>query len=446
MKTLDKIPTSKIGRTTELVKTGAKIGANYLKYYSKKAVNPSMDRSSLDEDNATDIYDGLKSLKGSALKVAQMLSMDKSLLPGAYVEKFSLAQFSVPPLSAPLVRKTFKKYQGAFPEEIYDTFSKDSVNAASIGQVHKATKDGKELAVKIQYPGVAESIGSDLALVKPIAIKMFNLKGEDSKRYFAEVEDKLTEETDYELEVKQSVEITEACSHIPNLKFPNYYPELSSKRIITMDWMTGQHLSEFAKTEFAQETGNKLGQTLWDFYMFQMHGLKAVHADPHPGNFLISKDEELIAIDFGCIKEIVDEFYQPYFELAVPASINNPEIFKEKLFELEILRNDDSEKEITYFSALFHEMLSLFTKPFQEKTFDFADASFWDEITSLSEKYSNDKELRKMNGNRGSKHFLYINRTFFGLYNLLHDLKATVNTHEYVKYLEEKGFKNHSAL
>ncbi|WP_438968600.1 ABC1 kinase family protein [Nonlabens sp.] len=446
MKTLDKIPTSKIGRTTELVKTGAKIGANYLKYYSKKAVNPSMDRSSLDEDNATDIYDGLKSLKGSALKVAQMLSMDKSLLPGAYVEKFSLAQFSVPPLSAPLVRKTFKKYQGAFPEEIYDTFSKDSVNAASIGQVHKASKDGKQLAVKIQYPGVAESIGSDLAMVKPIAIKMFNLKGDDSKRYFSEVEDKLTEETDYTLEVKQSIEITEACSHIPNLKFPKYYPEISSKRIITMDWMTGQHLSEFAKTDFSSAIGNKLGQTLWDFYMFQMHGLKAVHADPHPGNFLISKEGELIAIDFGCIKEIVDEFYQPYFELAVPASINNPEIFKAKLFQLEILRKDDSEKEITYFSALFHEMLSLFTKPFQEKTFDFADSGFWDEISSLSEKYSNDKELRKMNGNRGSKHFLYINRTFFGLYNLLHDLKATVNTHEYVKYLEEKGFKNHSAL
>jgi len=446
MKTLDKIPTSKIGRTTELVKTGAKIGANYIKYYSKKAVNPSLDRSSLDEDNATDIYDGLKSLKGSALKVAQMLSMDKNLLPGAYVEKFSLAQFSVPPLSAPLVRKTFKKYQGAFPEDIYDTFSKNSVNAASIGQVHKATKNGKELAVKIQYPGVADSISSDLALVKPIAIKMFNLKGEDSKRYFAEVEDKLLEETDYELEIKQSLEITQACNHIPNLKFPNYYPELSSKRIITMDWMNGQHLSEFANTDFLQETGNRLGQTLWDFYMFQMHGLKAVHADPHPGNFLISKDEKLIAIDFGCIKEVPEEFYQPYFELAVPSSINNPKVFREKLFELEILREDDSEKEITYFSALFHEMLSLFTRPFQEKKFDFADGSFWDNITSLSEKYSNDKELRKMNGNRGSKHFLYINRTFFGLYNLLHDLKATVNTHEYVTYLKKKGFKNHGAL
>jgi predicted unusual protein kinase regulating ubiquinone biosynthesis (AarF/ABC1/UbiB family) len=446
MKTLDKIPTSKIGRTTELVKTGAKIGANYLKYYSKKAVNPSLDRSSLDEDNASDIYDGLKSLKGSALKVAQMLSMDKSLLPGAYVEKFSLAQFSVPPLSAPLVRKTFKKYQGKYPDEIYDSFSKDSVNAASIGQVHKASLNGKDLAVKIQYPGVADSISSDLALVKPIAIKMFNLKGEDSKRYFAEVEDKLLEETDYLLEVKQSQEITKACAHIPNLKFPTYYPELSSSRIITMDWMQGKHLSEFAKTDFSQELGNKLGQTLWNFYMFQMHGLRAVHADPHPGNFLVTDDGQLVAIDFGCIKEIPEEFYLPYFELAVPSSIDNPEIFREKMFALEILRHDDSPQEIDYFSKLFHEMLSLFTRPFKSQQFNFADEGFWDEITHLSEKYSNDKELRKMNGNRGSKHFLYINRTFFGLYNLLHDLKATVDTMNYVQYLNHSGFKNHPSL
>ena len=110
MKTIDSIPTSKLGRTTELVKTGVKIGGNYLKYYGKKAFDKELTRDELDQDNASDIYDGLKSLKGSALKVAQMLSMEKSLLPNAYVEKFSLAQFSVPPLSAPLVRKTFKKY------------------------------------------------------------------------------------------------------------------------------------------------------------------------------------------------------------------------------------------------------------------------------------------------------------------------------------------------
>ncbi|KZS38281.1 ABC transporter [Aquimarina aggregata] len=435
MKTIDKIPTTKLGRTSELVKTGVKVGGNYLKYYSKKAVNPKATKDQLNEDNAADIYDGLKNLKGSALKVAQMLSMEKNILPNAYVEKFSLSQFSVPPLSAPLVRKTFKKYQGKYPEELYDTFATQSVNAASIGQVHKANKDGKKLAVKIQYPGVADSISSDLAMVKPIAVRMFNLKGKDSEKYFKELEGKLLEETDYILEVQQSKEITEACSKIPGLRFPNYYEKLSSERIITMDWMDGKHLSEFAKQNKDQAKADKIGQALWDFYMYQMHILKAVHADPHPGNFLVDKDDNLIAIDFGCVKKVPLEFYTPYFELADKKNIDDPHFFSRKMFELEILRDDDSHKELKFFSELFHEMLSLFTKPFQEKTFDFADEEFWKNITELSEKYANDSELKKMNGNRGSKHFLYINRTFFGLYNLLHDLKSTVTVKNFENYL-----------
>lgn len=434
MKTIDKIPTGKIGRTGKMVQTGIKVGSNYLKYYSKKAFNADLSREELDENNAEDIYDGLKSLKGSALKVAQMLSMEKSLLPNAYVEKFSLAQFSVPPLSAPLVRKTFKKYHGKYPDEIFDSFSLDSVNAASIGQVHRATKDGKDLAVKIQYPGVADSISSDLALVRPIAIKMFNLQGKDSERYFKEVEGKLLEETDYVLEVRQSIEISEACSHIPNLKFPKYYPALSGEKIITMDWMNGIHLRDFAKQNQDKEIANKLGQALWDFYMYQMHVLKAVHADPHPGNFLVEKDHNLIVIDFGCIKQVPQDFYDPYFELAQKDKINDPEIFKAKLFELEILKKEDTAKEITFFSELFYQMLSLFTSPFHDNEFDFSNEDFWKSVTALSEKYSKDQELRKMNGNRGSKHFLYINRTFFGLYNLLHDLGATVHVNDFRKY------------
>lgn len=436
MKTIDKIPTGKLSRTTKLVSTGAKIGTNYLKYYSKKAFNPELSRDELDESNATDIYDGLKSLKGSALKVAQMLSMEKNLLPNAYVEKFSLAQFSVPPLSPPLVRKTFKKYNGQYPEELFDEFTSESVNAASIGQVHKATKDGKKLAVKIQYPGVADSISSDLKLVKPIALKMFNIKGKDSDKYFQEVENKLLEETDYVLEVEQSKRISKACSHIPGLKFPTYYEDLSSERIITMDWMDGQHLSEFAKTDFSEEVGNQLGQSLWDFYMFQMHGLREVHADPHPGNFLVNSKHELIAIDFGCIKKVPEDFYVPYFELADPNHINDINYFQDKLRELEILRPDDSKEEIEYFTGLFHEMLSLFTQPFHSEVFDFGDNDFWAKIANLSEKYSSDTQLRKMNGNRGSKHFIYINRTFFGLYNLLNDLKAKVKINQYKSMLD----------
>ncbi|MBO6845391.1 MAG: AarF/ABC1/UbiB kinase family protein [Muricauda sp.] len=436
MKSLDTIPTGKIERAGKLVKTGVKIGGNYVKYYGKKLVDPKTSKDTLDQDNAEDIYDGLKSLKGSALKVAQMLSMEKNLLPRAYVEKFSLSQFSVPPLSAPLVRKTFKKYLGKYPEDVFDQFEKDSVNAASIGQVHRAEKDGRKLAVKIQYPGVAESISSDLALVKPVAIKMFNLKGKDSEKYFKEVEHKLVEETNYILELEQSDEITNACSIIPNMRFPKYYRDLSSERILTMDWMEGKHLGEFTKTDFDYELGNKLGQALWDFYMFQIHALRRVHADPHPGNFLVSGAGELIAIDFGCIKAIPEEFYVPYFELAKPENINNDEVFMEKLYELEILTPTDSEKELQFFKALFKEMLTIFTSPFHKETFDFGDEGFWSQISNLSERYSKAEQIRKMNGNRGSKHFLYINRTFFGLYNLLHDLKAHVEVNSFEKYMD----------
>jgi len=191
-----------------------------------------------------------------------------------------------------------------------------------------------------------------------------------------------------------------------------------------MDWMKGQHLSEFVQTDASQETLNKLGQALWDFYMFQIHTLKKVQADPHPGNFLISEKGDLIALDFGCIKEVPEDFYTPYFELADKKTLNNPKKFEEKLYQLEILREDDSEKDKVFFKSMFHELLSLFSLPMQDETFDFSNPEFFESIAALGEKYSKNTELRKANGNRGSKHFIYINRTFFGLYNLMFDLKA----------------------
>lgn len=437
MKTLDSIPTHKIERATKLVSTGVKIGGNYLRYYGEKLIRGEEDKDKLNANNAKDIYDGLKELKGSALKVAQMLSMEKNLMPQAYVEQFSLAQFSVPPLSGALVKKTIRKYLGADPEALFDTFSMQSENAASIGQVHRATKEGKALAVKIQYPGVANSIRSDLAIVKPIALKMFNLKGKDTDRYFEEVENKLLEETDYLQELQSSQMISEAAQVLPNLTFPKYYPKWTTSKILTMDWMEGVHLSEYVKREkLNQKERNLLGQTLWDFYMFQIHGLRKVQADPHPGNFMVSEQGELIAIDFGCIKEIPEDFYIPYFELSKKENIEDQESFVKLLTDLEILLDTDTEEETMYFLALFQKMMRLFTKPFHDQHFDFSDAVFWDAISNLSKDFTEDSQLRQMNGNRGSKHFIYINRTFFGLYHLLHDLEAQIETESFRKYLK----------
>lgn len=436
MKTLDSIPTNKIERASKLVSTGIRVGGNYIRYYGDKLIKGEDSKNKLNENNAKDIYNGLKELKGSALKVAQMLSMEKNLLPQAYVEQFGLAQFSVPPLSSALVKKTIRKYLGADPEVVFDTFVTQSENAASIGQVHRASKEGKKLAVKIQYPGVANSISSDLALIKPIALKMFNLKGKDTAKYFKEVEDKLLEETDYLQELVNSEYVSNAAKKIPNLKFPKYYKKWTTSKTLTMDWMEGVHLSEYvAQEDEGHDVRNRLGQTLWDFYMFQIHGLKKVQADPHPGNFMVDQERNLIAIDFGCMKSIPEDFYHPYFELSNKENIEDVSKFDKLLRELEIILPIDSEEEVHYFTELFQRMMRLFTLPFHDKSFDFSSAKFWEDISHLSRDFAGDTQLRKMNGNRGSKHFIYINRTFFGLYHLLHDLKAEIQTEDFKKYL-----------
>jgi serine/threonine protein kinase len=202
-----------------------------------------------------------------------------------------------------------------------------------------------------------------------------------------------------------------------------------------MDWMEGLHISEYVSAQPQdREMNHRLGQTLWDFYMFQIHHLKKVHADPHPGNFLIDESYNLVALDFGCVKAIPDDFHHPYFELADLKIEDNPLRFQEILYDLEILRTDDTPEEVVYFTELFGRLIKVLTLPFTQKEFDFGDAVFWGQINSLSETLSSDQRLRKMNGNRGSKHFIYINRTFFGLYSLLNDLKAKVDTEAFRKY------------
>src|SRR3978361_138022 len=343
------IPTTKVQRSAKFVKTGMKIGGNYIKHYSKRLFNPEMDKTELNEDNASDIYESLSELKGSALKVAQMLSMDKNLLPQAYTDKFSQSQYNAPPLSGPLIVQTFKKYFGKTPDQIYDKFNIRSSNAASIGQVHEAELNGEKLAVKIQYPGVGDSISSDLKLVKPFAFRLLGMSEKELDVYMREVEERLLEETDYELEIRRSIEFSNACANLDNIVFPKYYPELSSKRIITMDWLEGQHLKEFLATNPSQELKNTIGQALWDFYNFQQHELRKVHADPHPGNFLITPDEKLEVIDFGCIKSIPHDFYYPFFSLISANVLADKEKTIQAFRDLEMIWPTDSSPQIEFY-------------------------------------------------------------------------------------------------
>ena len=419
------MPTTRVARSSRFVKTGIQIGGNYIKHYSKKIFNPDITREELNEDNATDIYNSLSELKGSALKIAQMLSMDKNIMPKAYINKFSQSQYNAPPLSGPLIIRTFTKSFGKPPEKIFDSFNLKSTNAASIGQVHEATLNGKKLAIKIQYPGVADSISSDLKLVKPFAFRLLGMNEKELSIYIQEVEERLLEETNYELEVRRSVEFSEACKGLKNVVFPKYYPEYSSNKIITMDWMEGKHLKEFLETNPSQQLRNKIGQALWDFYNFQQHELRAVHADPHPGNFLITPDEKLAVIDFGCIKEMPDDFYVPFFGLVLSQHNQDKAANIKALRALDMIHKNDTPRQVEFYYNSYMEMISLFVLPYRSNTFDFSGTAFFDELYEYGEKLTRMPEFKQP---RGVKHFIYINRTNFGLYTILHDLKATIRT------------------
>ncbi|HEX2899829.1 MAG TPA: AarF/ABC1/UbiB kinase family protein [Bacteroidia bacterium] len=430
MKEQDKIPSSKVQRATRFIRTGAKVGRNYAVHYTKKIFDKDLERSELDAKNAEDIYGELSQLKGGALKIAQMLSMDKGMLPREYTRKFANAQYSAPPLSAPLVVKTFKEQFGKSPSEIFDEFDLHATHAASIGQVHKAKLNGKTLAVKIQYPGVADAIVSDLRMVRPIARRIAKVSDADIGKFFAEVQERLIEETDYRLELKNAMEIGAACAHIPHLRFPKYYPELSGERILTMEWLEGMHMKEFMETNPSDAVRNQIGQALWDFTNYQLHVLGKVHADPHPGNFLLTPDGKLGVLDFGCVKVVPPDFYRAYFSVIHPNVRNNPERLLQVTYALELLNEEDTESDREFVLGVLNTFLSLVERPFFSDSFDFGDDAYLDALYKFGMEVGRISDVQQKHGGRGSAHAIYVNRTFFGLISLLNDLKVTINSRD----------------
>ena len=434
----EKIAVSKLERAGKLVNAGAKVGANYMKHYARKLVKGAPSRAELDEENAKDIYEAFSSLKGGPLKLAQMLSMGDQVLPKAYIDQFAMAQNRVTPLSLPLIRKTFRKSFGKDPMELFEEFSPEAVNAASIGQVHKARKGQQYYAIKLQYPGVADSLQSDLRMVAPIATRFLGLKKKDVAPYLKEVEGKLLEETDYEQELRNAEEIINGCAHLEGLAFPRFDHTLSNERVLTMTWMDGLALSDWIETNPSQETRNRMGQRLWDFYQHQMHQLRVVHADPHPGNFIITNTEELGIIDFGCVKRIPDDFYHNYQALIVAGAAPESRKFEQALLALNLVYESDSDAERATILQLFGSMFQLVGQPFYAEEFNFGDDAYFEQIFKRGEALSRDSSVRGLSA-RGSRHFIYFNRTWFGLFQLLNQLKATVRTGQFLHEITAKA-------
>jgi predicted unusual protein kinase regulating ubiquinone biosynthesis (AarF/ABC1/UbiB family) len=410
-----------------LAGAGARVGMNYLKHYGRQAISGHADANDLQERNANEVFRTFSELKGGPLKLAQMLSIDQSLLPPAYAKQFARAQYSAPPLSYPLVVRTFRREFGKDPREVFDTFEPQAAHAASIGQVHRATRGESTFAVKIQYPGVAESLRSDLGVVKPIALQILGLRERDVAAYFREVETRLLEETDYEKELTNATSLSAACAHLPHIRFPEYHPEFSNRRVITMDWMDGEPFDVFADGPAPQDLRDSIGQALWDFYAHQIHNLRTFHADPHPGNFLINGDQ-LCVLDFGCTKSIDADFHAKQFAFLDPALETNPARLAAAMESMAILLPSDTPSQRAHLMTLCKTSLELLARPFRTSQFDFGDPTFMSAIYELGEENRKNDTLRGIRGQRGSADTIYLNRTFFGLYSLLTRLRSRIKT------------------
>jgi predicted unusual protein kinase regulating ubiquinone biosynthesis (AarF/ABC1/UbiB family) len=419
---MDNFPSGKLERTGILAKTGLKIGGNYAKYHLKKALgNQTQSKEDVHRESAQQLFKELTNLRGTALKLAQSISMDQSgLLPDSYIEIMTGAQYKVPPINRAMVRSIIKQELGDWPENRFSTFNPDAVAAASIGQVHQATTlQGEGIAVKIQYPNVRETIKSDLKVAKIVFERLVETDNIDD--YFDEVYTKLMDETDY-LQEGKSIDHFARRFNTDKYATPTWIPELSSGKVLSMSWLSGQHLDQFLASNPSQEQRNHFGQLLWDFFHDQIDSDSTIHADTHPGNFLFLPDGRLGIIDFGCVKKFPKDFFNAYIS-ALPLHIeNNPEKLMQLYRELELFDpNDKGSGRHDEYIDFVGEFAQTFADPYRGSSFDFGNPEFSEKIRSHIQRAS------KLSGPRGSRHFVFASRVQVGLYTMLAKMNAKVD-------------------
>ena len=420
---MSKFPSSKIERGSIIAKTGLKIGANYASHHLKKALGKTDEhsKSKLHTQNATTLFKEFSKLRGTALKLAQTLSLDNAILPEEFVGVMAQAQYQVPPMNRILVRSIIKRELGEYPEKLFKEFSPDAIAAASIGQVHRATlHDGTEVAVKVQYPNVRDTIDSDLSLAKSVFKSL--IKHASTDDYFEEVRSKLLEETDYENEARQMMDFSKRFNN-EKYRTPLHIPELSTKRVLTMTYIKGRHLDKFLLENPALDDINLYGQHLWDFFHDQIDNGYTVYADAHPGNFIFTDDKKLGIIDFGCIKTSPPDFFNNYISL-FDVHMNDDESALRLVYQnLKMIDKDATDPEFEEkFYAFCRAFGNHFLSPYRTEYFDFGDVSFDKKVTQYA------REATKFTEPRGSKHFIYVTRLHVGLYRILMKMGAQVKT------------------
>lgn len=416
-------PSSKIDRSKLIAKTGLKIGSNYAKYHLQRVIGKNRSaeaKKELNRANANELFKDFSKLRGTALKMAQGLSLDSSILPSEFAEVLMQAQYSVPPINKVLVRNIIKQQLGDWPENIFASFELNATAAASLGQVHKAvTRDGQMLAIKVQYPNVRDTIESDLSLARIIFERI--VKSDRTDAYFEEVRSKLLEETDYLNEGNQ-ITAFRNLYHSGNIATPEWVEKYSTRNILAMTWLKGKHLKDFLQTNPSQNEINHFGQLLWDFFHLQLNNSYTVHADAHPGNYLFLDDGRLGVLDFGCVKICPADFFHNYLALFVAHRDNDLDRIKQLYIDLEVLTSTEILSDYDkYFFDYTLKLGALFVSPYNHEYFDFGDETFLEAFNVFA------KEATSFNEPRGSKHFIFLTRAHIGLYQMLIKMKASIH-------------------
>jgi predicted unusual protein kinase regulating ubiquinone biosynthesis (AarF/ABC1/UbiB family) len=332
--------TSRLGRSLVVgkaaVQVGAQVGVGVLRRQLRPAgSDPQRDQAHAAAQEAAQeaelgrlLFAAMNQLRGTALKLAQVLSMDPGFLPEGVRRQLARATHQATPLNRALVGRVFRQAFGREPEALFARFEPVACAAASLGQVHRAwLPDGTALAVKLQYPGIAASIDSDLALLRAamqrIGLERLGLPDAALLDQALEaVRRQLAEEVDYRHEAARQADFAARLRASPfgggdgpgRLQVPTVRPEFSGRTVLTQHFVAGDHLDAWLQAAPAAATRDAQTQALFDWFTGCAFGDLAatdgrrIHADLHPGNFLFEPDGRVTLLDFGCTCALGGEF------------------------------------------------------------------------------------------------------------------------------------------
>ncbi len=273
--------------------------------------------------NARRIVEGSSQLRGAFLKLIQMLSMRHDLLPGEALDVLKATQSGVPPMNYSTISDQIRKELGKRPEQIFRTFDQTAFAAASLGQVHRAKlKDGREVAVKVQYPGVASTVDQDLKNLK-LLLKTLGSLARDVMRQkvdvniiYAELEERLKEELDYLLEARRMTEYGKFFADDPGIVIPRVVGDLSSRRVLTMTFIDGYPLMDVLGGAVEEDLRRWVARKCSEFAWRQVLEFGSLHTDFHPGNYVVSFHPKMGVLDFGSIRRFSEAIRKGYLQVA----------------------------------------------------------------------------------------------------------------------------------